>query len=916
MFDLGEVEGMHFITMEYVSGEDLKSILRMMGPMSAGKTVLIAKQVCEGLAEAHRLGVVHRDLKPQNIMIDREGNARIMDFGIARSVKVKGLTGAGVVIGTPEYMSPEQIEGQDVDNRSDIYSLGIILYEMLTGRVPFAGDTFLSIALKQKTEPPRNPRELNAQIPEDLNRMVLRCLEKDRSKRYQKVEDILAELGKIEKGIPITEKVLPSKKPSTSREITVKFRPRKLVLPAALLIVLVAAAVFGLRLFSHKNAAASSGGKPSLAVLYFENNTGDPGLDHWRKALPELLVTDLSQSKYINVLSGDQMYEILTQMNQVEARTYSAKTLKDVAARGGVNHLLLGGLTKAGDSFRLDYRLKSYGPGETVGSGSVAGQGLASFYSMVDSLTRKVKEDLKLTRAEIAGDIDVELGKITTSSPEAFALYVEGREYHIKNDFAKSIEVMKKAVALDPEFAMAYRSMAMSYGNSFLAAERDRCLDKALSLRDRVSEKERLLLESDYYEKSERTALKAIDALDRLLKVYPDDSFSRIKLAFIYSKYDWHEKAIEQGQMAIRSGGKSYFPYSYTARSYEALGLREKAKAVIDSYFRDVGESASLRLDLADYFIYTGRYPEALAEIDRALSLSPRAAQTAYLRGIIFVYQGDLARAAGAYGGLLEFKDPVAPMYSLYGMAQLSLLQGRFKEATSLAERGVAAMEQAKEGSFANIFRQVAAYALLRSNRFPEAEKLCRQMHDTGLGMDDLSWQRIGLMMRAAVLSQKSSLNEAGKVAADLDSLCRASLDDQDRLKVDYLMGVLALQKGDSAAAIELSKRACGGLLHEYDWQLDMHAFYLDALAQAYDRSGNLGEARKEYENITALTSGRYRFGDIYARSFYNLGRIHERQGNNVKAVENYRKFLDLWKDADPGLPEVPDAKKRLAALQ
>ncbi len=143
MYDLGDEKGTRYITMEYVPGEDLKSMLRMMGPMSPGKTLWIARQVCEGLAEAHRLGVVHRDLKPQNIMIDREGNVRIMDFGIARSAKVKGLTGAGIVVGTPEYMSPEQMEGKEADGRSDIYSLGIILYEMVTGKLPFEGETFV-----------------------------------------------------------------------------------------------------------------------------------------------------------------------------------------------------------------------------------------------------------------------------------------------------------------------------------------------------------------------------------------------------------------------------------------------------------------------------------------------------------------------------------------------------------------------------------------------------------------------------------------------------------------------------------------------------------------------------------------------------------------------------------------------------
>jgi serine/threonine protein kinase len=166
MFDIGEAEGAHFITMEYVGGEDLKTMIRMSRRMSIGAAVDIAAQVCEGLAEAHRLGIVHRDLKPSNIMIDREGNARIMDFGIARSLQGKAITGAGVLIGTPEYMSPEQFEGKGVDQRSDIYSLGIILYEMVTGRVPFEGNTPIAIGLKQTRDAPKDPKELNTRVPE------------------------------------------------------------------------------------------------------------------------------------------------------------------------------------------------------------------------------------------------------------------------------------------------------------------------------------------------------------------------------------------------------------------------------------------------------------------------------------------------------------------------------------------------------------------------------------------------------------------------------------------------------------------------------------------------------------------------------------------------------------------------------
>jgi Tol biopolymer transport system component/tRNA A-37 threonylcarbamoyl transferase component Bud32 len=237
MFDLSESEGDHFITMEYVSGEDLKSLIRRVKQLTTGTAVTIAKQVCEGLSEAHRLGIVHRDLKPSNIMIDKEGNARIMDFGIARFLKEKGITGAGLMIGTPDYMSPEQVEGKEVDQRSDVYSLGIILYEMLAGQVPFEGDLPLNVAYKHKHEAPQDPRKLNTQIPENLSGIIMRCLEKDKEKRYQSPYEVRLELVNVEKGIPTTERVVPKKKPVTSKEITIKFDLKKFFIPALVFIV-------------------------------------------------------------------------------------------------------------------------------------------------------------------------------------------------------------------------------------------------------------------------------------------------------------------------------------------------------------------------------------------------------------------------------------------------------------------------------------------------------------------------------------------------------------------------------------------------------------------------------------------------------------------------------------------------------
>jgi serine/threonine protein kinase len=468
MYDLGEHKGTHYITMEYVPGEDLKSFIRRSKRLSIPNVLSIAQQVCEGLEEAHRLGVVHRDLKPSNIMIDKEGNARVMDFGIARSMKAKGITGAGVMIGTPEYMSPEQAEGKDVDLRSDIYSLGVILYEMVTGQIPFEGDTPLSIAMKHKGEMPQNPKELNTQISDDLNQLILKCLEKDKDQRFQSAGEAHSELANIEKGIPTTERIVATKKPLTSREITLQFSMRRLFIPA---LIVVAVVIIGLILWKflprEKAAPSFPSDKPSVAVVYFMNQTGDEALDHWREALPRWIITDLSQSKYISILPADRLFSILRNLNLLEARNYASEDLKNVAREGRVNHIFLASYSKAGDVFRIDYSLQKADTLEIVASDSVSGQGEESFTSLVDDITRRIKENLQLSDEQVQGDIDSNVGIITTSSPEAFKYYSIGRKFHDSGEHRKSIELMEQAVAIDPEFAMAYRTMAWNYYNLF-----------------------------------------------------------------------------------------------------------------------------------------------------------------------------------------------------------------------------------------------------------------------------------------------------------------------------------------------------------------------------------------------------------------------------------------------------------------
>ncbi len=257
MFDVGEEGPSHFITMEYVPGEDLKRFIKRSGQLTVGKAVSIASQICEGLSEAHRLGIVHRDLKPQNIMIDENGNTRIMDFGIARFLEGEGMTTQGVMIGTPDYMAPEQAELEGVDQRSDIYALGIILFEMVTGRVPFKGKTPLSVAMKHKNQAPPDPTDLNAQVTMDLSRVILRCLEKEKSQRYQNAEDLLADLKNIEDGLPTTQKILPKAKPQPSDEITVTVNKKKFLIPALVALAIFAAIAIQ-QLFPPKEAETTA----------------------------------------------------------------------------------------------------------------------------------------------------------------------------------------------------------------------------------------------------------------------------------------------------------------------------------------------------------------------------------------------------------------------------------------------------------------------------------------------------------------------------------------------------------------------------------------------------------------------------------------------------------------------------------
>ena len=655
MFDLGRAEDTTYISMEYVSGEDLKTLLRRIGHLPAGKVVRFAEQVTEGLMEAHRAGIVHRDLKPQNIMIDREGNARIMDFGIARALKAKGMTDPGMIIGTPDYMAPEQFEGKEADQRTDIYALGAILYEMVTSGPPFEGETPLVVAMKHKTEKPRDPREANPQVPEALSRIILRCLEKDREKRFQSAEEVRDGLRALERHLPSTG--------MTGGAITrtLRFRmkrPLRLGLMAAAAIVILAAA--GYLIFFRKGAApgppagltvSPSAYKSSLAVLPFEDLSPQQDQAVFAVGITDDLITKLSAIGQLKVISRQSVMRFRG----------ADKDLREIGKELGVENILEGSIQREKDNIRVNVKLTQVKDGANLW-GETYDRKVESIFTVQDEISKAVVNALRI---ELVAGQDYMLVKRYTQDPDAYNLYLEGRlnwDKGTEEGLKASIDFCQKAIAKDPGFALAYAGIADAY--SFLGR---------LGFARPV----------DVFPKAKEAAEKALEIDDTLAEGY-------IALAYIKYTYDWNWLDAEiDFNWAIGLNPNYATAYRYYGALLTNLGRFDEAEAKLKKAIELDPNSLAIKASLAGLNYYRRQYDAAIRiyrEVEKAddrLSWAHYWLGQAYLqKGSTKKALGEFAEAAGLPGGAL-----MASLGRAFAYADMGKKEKTQQERDALLER-------------------------------------------------------------------------------------------------------------------------------------------------------------------------------------------------------------------------------------
>jgi tetratricopeptide (TPR) repeat protein len=506
---------------------------------------------------------------------------------------------------------------------------------------------------------------------------------------------------------------------------------------------------------------------------------------------------------------------------------------------------------------------------------------------------------------------------VTTSSQEAYDFYRQAWVLRMKGLEQESIPLMEKAIALDPEFAMAYRSLAASFSNIGGAANVEKSreyIQKAWEIAQAhktITDREKGMIEAQYFDWAEGNYQKAAEVLQTLVTKYPRDPDANDYMGYFgFNREDW-DLAIKHLALAIDCGATRRGTFGGLGYAYMAKGMYEEAKEVFRNYIANVSDDAQMHRNLADAYLYEGQYNKALEVADKAMSMEPNR----YNKSAIFFLMGDLAAAEGLYKSWLEMTNVAAVMNGHRYLEHLYRMQGKYRRAKEEALAGLALADEKGLAGWKRVFHNLTAEYDLASGDLDGVLKKAEFNWESARDPELPGWLTNALWWKIRVSLERKDIEQALAYAEDVKRILKKtpSLKD-DRWYLDNL-GYIEMERGNYAQAIEHFKevdRLQGG---QCNW-LDPHGYILTNLAKAYLLNGDLESAKAEYERILKLTTGRLPTGDLYVKAYFQLGKIHEEQGNVSGAVEHYEKFLDHWKDADPGLPEVEDARKRLAALK
>jgi serine/threonine protein kinase/tetratricopeptide (TPR) repeat protein len=918
LHSIEEADGRRFLTMEHIEGKTLGSAIPAGGlPMK--RLLPLAIALTDAVSAAHRQGILHRDLKPENVMLTPEGRLKVLDFGLAKlwadpesdedrtTRETQSVTQDGRIVGTVAYMSPEQAQGLPVDHRSDVFSLGILLYEMATGARPFQGRTNLSVLSSVLKDAPPWVHEIREDVPRPLSRMIQRALEKQPEDRYQSTTDLRRDLEDLKRDFDTGELLRDSS--SGSRRLAAPSPPRRWLLPALGVAVILLAAVVLLPLLDRGPAVPEADGRSSIAVFYFDNLSGNSQLDWLRTGLTDMLVTNLSQSPTLRVLSTSRLYQLLDELGFGDASTMSAQAVGAVARQADVETALVGSFVQAGSLLRIQAQLQDPRSGEVLASERVEGNAEEGLFVLVDDLTSRIRNRLELQA--LAEGVHHGIEDVTTSSVDAYRHFAEGMQHHERLEEHEARAMLEKAIAADPGFAMAHAKLSVVHANLGDMPRAREYAARALERAERLPPAERHYIEGRYYSLDPSTLDKAVAAYQAAVDAVPDLTAARNNLAQLLLQSRRYTEALAHLEELRRRGMSFPGTYMTLAEAYVASGEPERAEQTLVQYVEDHPDRAAGFENLGFFLVARGRYEEALHAFDRAGSLDARNVKLDWAHFVVHLLQGRWLEAEANARQLTASPDPPERWQGRAALATLALYHGDLEKARALTDEGLRLADSPDQRARVHLLRADIAADLGRPDEaLAEVEKALAE------GPQDPRVVARAHGCRATCLARQGKPKEARRSREEVEVWLKslpAPIAEPHRL---HLEGELAWADGDPARARELFARAAALLPDakiEYKAPASRIHFALGRAALVDDHQD---EARQAFARV--VNGGMERLFDpiAYVRSLALLAQLEAEAGNTDEARHLYSLYLEHWADGEIDRDEVARVHERLAALE